>query len=109
LKYLGRIDNQIKVLGFRVEPGEIEAVLRQEAGVPSAVAVGWPRTPSGAGGIVAFLEAVQIDIEALSRKVQAQLPSYMVPREYRVMAEFPRNANGKIDRRALMSILEGGK
>jgi hypothetical protein len=42
--YLGRVDNQIKIQGYRVELGEIEAVLRDEAGVEVAIAVGWPVT-----------------------------------------------------------------
>jgi acyl-coenzyme A synthetase/AMP-(fatty) acid ligase len=50
LVYLGRVDNQIKIQGYRVELGEIEAVLRDEAGVEVAIAVGWPVTPSGADG-----------------------------------------------------------
>ena len=106
LKFLGRIDNQIKVLGFRIEPGEIEAILRQETGVPFVVALGWPRTASGASGIVAFLETAHADLDALSRRVRAQLPHHMVPREYQLMAELPRNSNGKIDRNALMATLE---
>ena len=109
LKFLGRIDNQIKVQGFRVEPGEIEAAIREEAGVPFAVALGWPRTPSGAGGILAFLESAQADLHALDQRLRARLPQFMVPREYRVMAELPRNANGKVDRKALLAMLEEGK
>lgn len=107
LKYLGRIDDQLKVNGFRVEPGEIEAVIRQEAGVATAVAVGWPRTPSGAGGIVAFLESAEVDLENLDKKVRGRLPEYMAPRQYRVMPELARNGNGKIDRKALLRQLEG--
>lgn len=106
LKYLGRIDNQMKVNGFRVEPGEIEAALRRESGAPFAVAVGWPLTPSGAGGVVAFLEATKVDVETLAAKMRTQLPPYMVPRDYRVLPQLPRNANGKVDRKALIAILE---
>src|SRR5690606_28002644 len=53
--YLGRVDNQIKIQGYRVELGEIEAVLREVAGVEVAIAVGWPRTASGADGVVGFV------------------------------------------------------
>lgn len=109
LKFLGRIDNQIKVHGARVEAGEVEAAIREEAGVPFVVAVGWPRTPSGAGGIVAFLETAQVDVEALNQSVRARLPHFMIPREYRLMTELPRNANGKIDRKALLATLEQEK
>ncbi|MHC4470133.1 MAG: amino acid adenylation domain-containing protein [Planctomycetota bacterium] len=106
LLYLGRIDNQIKIHGWRVELGEIEAVLRKEAGVDSAVAVGWPVTPSGADGIVAFLEATDVDVDTVLEAAKSQLPGYMVPREIRVVGAFPLNPNGKIDRKALVAHLE---
>jgi len=110
LRFLGRIDDQIKVHGFRVEPGEVEAVLREEAGVLFAVVVGWPRTRCGASGVVAFLETAEVDLEVLDRRARARLPQYMVPREYRLVNVLPRNANGKVDRRALLKTLEeGGK
>ena len=53
-QYVGRVDHQIKVLGHRVELGEIEYVLRQEPGVHEAVALGWPLTSTGTAGVVAF-------------------------------------------------------
>ena len=54
---LGRTDHQIKVLGFRVELGEIEGVLQECAGVVQAVAMGWPFSEGTAKGIVAFVAA----------------------------------------------------
>lgn len=106
LIYLGRIDNQIKIQGYRVELGEVEAVLREEGGVDIAIAVGWPATASGADGIVAFLGADQADTEAIRARVIARLPPYMHPSELRLVAEFPLNANGKVDRKALLRQLE---
>jgi acyl-coenzyme A synthetase/AMP-(fatty) acid ligase len=105
LEYLGRMDNQIKVLGHRVELEEVEAILREEAGA-EAVAVGWPRTASGAAGIVAFVADRSVDPVALRRALGARLPDYMVPRELRLVTELPLNANGKRDRNALMALLE---
>jgi amino acid adenylation domain-containing protein len=105
LEYLGRIDSQIKILGHRVELEEVEAVLREEAGA-DAVAVGWPRTPSGAAGIVAFIADPSLDKIGLRRALSARLPEYMVPRELRLVSELPLNANGKRDRKALLSTLE---
>ncbi len=55
LVYLGRIDHQIKIQGYRVELGEVETLLREAAGSESAVAIGWPKSASGADGIVAFV------------------------------------------------------
>ena len=106
LLYLGRIDHQIKIHGWRVELGEIEAVLREAAGVDRAVAVGWPITASGADGIVAFLETSKADVDAVLLAVRARLPKYMVPSEIRLIAELPLNSNGKVDRKALMKLLE---
>ncbi len=105
LQYLGRMDNQIKILGHRVELEEVEAVVREEAGA-DAVAVGWPPTPSGAAGIVAFIASPAIDTGRLRRALSERLPDYMVPRELRLVSELPLSANGKRDRTALISTLE---
>lgn len=105
LEYLGRIDSQIKILGHRVELEEVEAVLREEARA-EAIAVGWPLTPSGAAGIVAFIASPSVDTVQLRRALSERLPEYMVPRELRLVGELPLNANGKRDRKALLSMLE---
>ena len=107
LEYLGRLDSQIKILGHRVELEEVEAVLREEARA-DAVAVGWPLTPSGAAGIVAFIADTSLDRIGLRRALAARLPDYMIPRELRLVSELPLNANGKRDRKALLSTLEAG-
>jgi amino acid adenylation domain-containing protein len=106
LMYLGRVDNQIKVLGHRVELGEVEAALRQESGVDGVIAVGWPISPSGAGGIEAFLQTEYTDIPSLREKLTKRLPSYMVPRNIHLVGKMPLNSNGKFDRRALIQVLE---
>jgi amino acid adenylation domain-containing protein len=108
LRYLGRLDNQIKVLGHRVELGEIEAAIREETGVDAVVAVGWPRSPSGAAGIAAFVADTGVDSVALRAGLARRLPGYMVPRELRLLPELPVNANGKWDRGALIRLLEEG-
>jgi amino acid adenylation domain-containing protein len=106
LVYLGRIDNQIKVQGYRVELEEVEAVLRESAGAEVAAAIGWPATASGADGIAAFLPAEAGDLEAIRERLKARLPPYMLPRDIHLLSEFPLNANGKVDRRALRGMLE---
>jgi amino acid adenylation domain-containing protein len=106
MTYLGRVDHQIKVLGHRVELGEIEAVLREVTGVDAIVALGWPRTESGAGGVVAFAGDLEIDAAGTLKAARERLPSYMVPRALHLLAELPLNANGKFDRRALLDRLE---
>jgi amino acid adenylation domain-containing protein len=106
LVFLGRLDSQIKIRGYRVELGEIEAALRQEAGVDTAVALGWPLAAAGgAEGVVAFIDDASVDTAALLRRVGTRLPRYMVPREVRVVESFPLNANGKVDRNALRALL----
>ena len=102
LCFLGRRDHQIKVLGHRVELGEVEAALRDASGVDAVVAVGWPRTATGATGIVGFIGDTTVDGDRVLELVRGRLPSYMVPRELRVLAEIPLNANGKMDRGALL-------
>lgn len=106
LTYLGRIDNQIKIQGYRVELGEIEEILRQEAGVDVAIAIGWPVTASGADGVVGFLGAADADVDAVRARAIGRLPPYMHPSSLRLMPEFPLNSNGKVDRKALLRMLE---
>jgi amino acid adenylation domain-containing protein len=103
--YLGRVDNQIKILGHRVELGEIEAVVRKISGVDGVVALGWPVTSSGADGVEVFLQTDLVDVKILQEKLKSALPSYMMPRSIRLLPEFPLNANGKFDRGALVNLL----
>jgi acyl-coenzyme A synthetase/AMP-(fatty) acid ligase len=106
LIYLGRFDKQIKVLGHRVELGEVEAAIRQLSGLEGVVALGWPTTESGADGIEVFLETEGFDTKALAMQLKEKLPVYMLPRDILVLDRFPLNANGKYDRKALQLILE---
>ena len=108
LCYLGRVDSQIKVLGHRVELLEIEAALRTASGSDSVAAIGWPRTASGAAAVVAYIGGEGVDGRRVRSALTEVLPSYMVPREVRALPQLPLNANGKIDRRALETILENG-
>jgi acyl-CoA synthetase (AMP-forming)/AMP-acid ligase II len=105
--YLGRIDNQIKVHGYRVELGEVEAVVRQESGIDGIVAVGWPNISSSARGVEVFLETEGPTRSDLKASVDRRLPTYMAPRRYHYLPRFPLNANGKYDRSALTKYLEG--
>lgn len=106
LRYVGRLDSQIKVHGHRVELGEVEAALRQASGVDAAVALGWPPAPGGAGGVVAFLGSTEVDVTVLRAAVARELPEYMVPRQVHLLDELPVNVNGKFDRVQLLRLLE---
>jgi amino acid adenylation domain-containing protein len=107
LHFLGRLDNQVKIYGYRVELGEIEAVLREEASTDAVVAIGWPLTSSGVGGIVAFIGDMEKDVPAIISRVRSRLPNYMVPSKIYLLPELPLNANRKVDRKALMLTLTG--
>jgi acyl-coenzyme A synthetase/AMP-(fatty) acid ligase len=104
--YLRRIDDQIKVLGYRVELGDIEAAVRTFEGITETAAVAWPVVEGSAHGIVAFVSGPAASLANLRPHLTATLPSYMVPRRILVVDDFPRNINGKIDRRALREYLE---
>jgi amino acid adenylation domain-containing protein len=104
--YLGRVDNQIKVLGHRVELGEVEAALRELSGIDGVAAFGWPLVSGGASGIEAFMQTESVDADKLLKKVSLRLPLYMVPRRIHCLPVFPLNPNGKIDRKALLKVLE---
>jgi amino acid adenylation domain-containing protein len=104
--FLGRMDGQVQVLGHRVELGEVEAVVREVGRVDAVVALGWPPTDSGSGGVVCFVGADDLDVDAVRRELSQRLPEYMVPRQLRVMPQLPLNVNGKFDRRALRGLLE---
>jgi amino acid adenylation domain-containing protein len=106
LLHLGRVDSQVKILGFRVELGEVEAAVREACGLDGVVAIGWPPTPSGYGGIEVFVEGPQAELEPLRRAVASRLPDYMMPKRWHFHGRLPRNANGKYDRKALPAIME---
>ena len=104
--YLGRVDSQMQVLGYRVEIGEVECAVRQASGLDGVVAIGWPLTQRGADGIEVFVEAETLDVTRLVAELRSKLPPYMVPRNIRLLRALPLNSNGKFDRQALLKILE---
>jgi len=106
LRYLGRSDQQVKVQGHRVELGEIEAAVRDVCGENLVAALGWPVTSVGVRGVVVFIGNENVDVIALKRKLESQLPNYMVPQQILLLNQFPLNPNGKVDRKALRRILE---
>ena len=99
LEYLGRIDHQVKVRGFRVEMGEIEAKLLAQAGVCETVVV----AQGAASGtrLVAYVSGQYLLPQSLRAALAAELPDYMVPSAIVVLDRLPLNANGKIDRQSL--------
>jgi amino acid adenylation domain-containing protein len=108
LTFLGRIDDQVKILGHRVELGEIEAVVRKRSGLDGVAAIGWPVTASGHAGIEVFIEGETKGYDELRNAIASELPDYMVPRRIHFMGRLPRNANDKLDRKAMRKMLEEG-
>jgi acyl-coenzyme A synthetase/AMP-(fatty) acid ligase len=80
LTHLGRIDSQVKILGHRVELGEVEAVVRQTSGRDGVVAIGWPATLSGYGGIEVFVEGEPVDVNLLRSATASRFPDYWSPK-----------------------------
>ncbi|HYR11628.1 MAG TPA: non-ribosomal peptide synthetase, partial [Longimicrobium sp.] len=102
LEFLGRVDAQVKVRGFRIEPGEIEAALRAHPRVSDAAVVA--REDRGqARRLVAYVASPEGEelAPALREHLRATLPEHMVPAAVVVLDRLPLTANGKVDARAL--------
>ncbi len=99
LNFLGRIDRQIKIRGFRIELGEIERAILRCPGVAEAAVKVWG---GGDPYLAAYLAAsATFDLTSLQTHLACQLPAYMVPSRFVVLAALPMTPNGKIDRKAL--------
>lgn len=106
LYFVGRKDNQIKHMGYRIELEEIEAALVRLEHVRQAAVV-YHRRSNRHGHIVGFLAADgEIDPHKLRESLGEILPSYMIPQEIYQRARLPKNANGKVDRNALLAELK---
>ena len=104
--FLGRIDNQIKLHGHRVELEEIEAHLLAMTGSPGA-AIAWPVKDGSPVGIVAFVTTTDLQVDEIQRRLAQTVPWYMLPRRVVSIASLPLTPNGKTDRQALSRLLQG--
>ncbi|HEX6039914.1 amino acid adenylation domain-containing protein [Longimicrobium sp.] len=108
LEFLGRVDQQFKVNGVRVEAGEVEAALRAVPGVREAVAA--PHAPAGGEArLVAWVTGEVPADDALRAALERTLPAHMVPGVFVRMEALPRLPNGKVDRGTLPAPAAGGR
>ncbi|MBE1160650.1 non-ribosomal peptide synthetase, partial [Dyella acidiphila] len=99
IEFVGRVDGQVKLRGFRIETGEVEAALIRAGYARNAVVV--RADPSGHKQLVAYLVADAVDAAALRTALSAELPDYMLPSAFVAMPALPLTVNGKLDRAAL--------
>ena len=104
LEFLGRLDHQVKVRGFRVELSEVETALSLHPGVKQAVVI-TQETPQSSLSLVAYLVAPNTALTSreLRDALKQKLPDYMVPSAFVVLEALPLTPNGKVDRRQLSS------
>ena len=103
LVFLGRLDRQVKVRGFRIEPEEVELTLRQHPSVAEVIVTARP-DPTGDSLLVAYLRCREDGnglVEECRRLLQARLPHFMTPSHFVVVSDFPRTTSGKIDLNSL--------
>ena len=106
--HLGRMDNQIKIHGHRVELEDIEAHLRVVAGTDQVAAVAWPIEDGVARAIVGFVAGNHVPAKTIREVLRDRLPPHMVPAAIHELAALPVTTTGKLDRRALSARLEAG-
>ena len=103
LEFLGRVDSQVKICGYRVEPGEIEAVLGSHPHVASCAVI--VRESAGddktLAAFVVLRQQTAISAGSLREWLEERLPHYLIPSRFLTLPDLPRGSNGKVDRQTL--------
>jgi len=103
LEYLGRVDHQLKIRGFRVEPGEIEAALAKHPDVAAALVMAIREGESK--NLVAYVAAPKDPgVAELRAFLKERLPDYMIPHAFVTLDALPLTPNGKVDRKSLLAL-----
>lgn len=100
LVYLGRLDNEFKISGYRIQPGEVESRLLALSGVDEACVQGL-ELGGGLRRLVAFISGPRDDLRGIRQELARLLPAAMVPTDYRHYPALPRTASNKLDRKRL--------
>ncbi len=107
LNYLGRLDNQVQILGNRVELQEVDCILKRASGSEMVVSLAWPIKNGVAERIVSFIaESEEPEKAKILEYCRNTLPPYMVPQRIIFIDKIPLNDNGKSDKQKLIKILE---
>ena len=105
LHFVGRKDNQVKHMGYRIELEEIEHALARLPQINQAAVI-YQRTNMAYGKLIGFVaSSVEVDEKSLLAELAKVLPDYMIPSSIVVKVELPKNPNGKVDRRQLQALI----
>ena len=105
IMYLGRLDHQAKIQGFRVEMGEVEYLARKFLGDTNVVCMAFDNM-DGITEIAMFIEAEESNSDQLVAYMRTKMPSYMIPTRMFFVPVFPLNANDKIDKVKLKAMIQ---
>jgi amino acid adenylation domain-containing protein len=107
MHYQGRKDSQAKILGHRIELGEIDSKVSEVTQSDLVVSIPWPIVDGTANGIVTFVHNEKdISVESIITHCSKTLPKYMIPSQIIFVKEIPYNTNGKVDRKKLYELLD---